>query len=275
MNNDGGYTCAGETPQSYKGVYQAANGEFKQLELNSFVLLPRPSGSGTDDKGNFEVVDAVAISGDHTEKTIEFFTKYTNGSGARERVNLKVTVGATGIVGSHTTFGNDGHSYSGSLSLDLAQDRAELEDAELTKSAEYRVVNIADPANGSTIFGGRDVLNTVINDSVFYPQVSGSGSCEYGSFIMEGITDTIRDGDSLSYKFHMKYTDFTVEMDCKMEGIESGVGSGYCNYDVIDGSEAKGWTGTAKTGTMKFGLARETGDGSSEGVIASTVPAAL
>lgn len=275
MNNDGSYTCAGETPQSYKGVYEAANGEFKQLEFNSFVLLPRPSGSGSDDNGDFEVVDAVAISGDHTEKTIEFFKKYTNGSGGRERVNLKVTVGATGIVGSHTTFSNDGSSYSGSLSLDLAQDSAAVEDAELSKSAEYRVVDIADPNNGSTIFGGRDVLNSVINDSIYYPRVSASGSNEYGTFIDEGVIDTIRDGDSISYKMHKKFSDFTVEMNCKMDGIESGVASGSCDYDVIEGAEAKGWTGTAKTGTMKFGLARETGDGSSKGLIASSVPAAF
>ena len=274
MNNEGSYTCAGESAQNYSGLYQIASGSFKQMTLSSFILLPRPSGSGSDENGDFEIVDAVAVSaGDHSQKTIEFFKKYSNG--ARERVNFKVTVGTSGIVGSHTTFSSDGTSYSGSLTLDLAQDAAAVEDAELTKSAEYRIVYIADPDNGSTIFGGRDVLNSVVNDSLYYPRVSASGSNEYGTFIDEGVADTIRDGDSISYTMHKKFADFTVEMKCKMDGIENGAASGFCDYDVINGADAKGWSGTAKKGTLKFGLARETGDGSSKGLIASKEPAAV
>ena len=80
---------------------------------------------------------------------------------------------------------------------------------------------------------------------------------------------------SIDYKYNTKYSDFTVQHTCHIDDIDSGAGSGYCDYDVIEGADAKQWTGTDKTGRMTFGLARETGDGSSKGLIASSEPAAF
>jgi hypothetical protein len=273
MNNEGGYTCAGETAQTYSGVYQTKSGSFENMTLKNFTLLPRPTGSGSDAGGDFEVVDASRVVGAHNEQSIEFFKKYSNGK--RERVNFKVTVGASGIAGSHTTFNtDDGSSATGSLTLEIAPDSAAVEAAEMQKPKEYRSVVTA--GNGSTIYGGAQVLNTVMEGLVYRPTRSGHGSDEFGNFVDEGVTDTVTNDDgSISYKYNTKYKDFTVEMDCKMDGIEGGAASGSCNYDVIEGADDMNWSGDARTGTMKFGLARETGDGSSKGLIASKEPAAF
>ena len=142
------------------------------------------------------------------------------------------------------------------------------------KPKEYRSVVTA--GEGSTIYGGRQVLNTVKYDLTYFPGHSGYGSDEFGDFIVESVTDTVRNNDgSIDYTYDTKYADFTVRHQCHIDDIEGGAGSGYCNYDVIEGADAKGWSGTDKTGVMKFGLARETGDGSSKGLIASSEPAAF
>ena len=132
MNNEGAYECAAETAYTYSGVYQSASGNFESITLENFKLFPRPSGTGTDANGNFEIVDAVAVNkGAHSEQTIEFFKKYDGG--ARERVNFKVVAGAAGIAGKHTTFGSDGSSYSGSITLEVTADKVAVENAEMTK----------------------------------------------------------------------------------------------------------------------------------------------
>ena len=273
MNNEGAFECAAETAYTYSGVYQSASGNFESITLENFKLFPRPSGTGTDANGNFEIVDAVAVNkGDHSEQTIEFFKKYDGG--VRERVNFKVVAGAAGIAGKHTTFGSDGSSYSGSLTLEVTADKVAVENAEMTKPKEYRSVVTA--GNGSTIYGGAQVLNTVKYDLTYFPGHSGYGSDEFGDFIAEPVSDTERNADgSVSYTYNTKYSDFTVQHACVIDDIEGGAGSGHCDYDVIEGADAKGWTGTDKSGTMKFGLARETGDGSSKGLIASSEPAAF
>ena len=132
MNKEGSYECAAETAYTYSGVYQSASGNFEPLTLENFKLFPRPTGTGSDAKGSFEIVDAVAVNkSDHKEQTIEFFKKYT--TGARERVNFKVVAGSSGIAGSHTTFASDGSSYSGSLTLEVTADKVTVENTEMTK----------------------------------------------------------------------------------------------------------------------------------------------
>ena len=110
----------------------------------------------------------------------------------------------------------------------------------------------------------------------YFPGHSGYGSDEFGDFIAEPVEDTVRNNDgSIDYTYDTKYADFTVRHECHIDDIEGGAGSGHCNYDVIEGADAKEWSGTDKTGVMRFGLARETGDGSSKGLIASSEPAAF
>ena len=107
------------------------------------------------------------------------------------------------------------------------------------KPKEYR--SVVTTSNGSTIYGGLQVLNTVKYDSTYFPGHSGHGSDELGDFIIESVTDTVRNVDgSVSYKYNNKYFDFTVQFDCKIDDIEGGAGSGYCDYDVIEGADAKG-----------------------------------
>ena len=133
MNKEGSYECAAETAYTYSGVYQSASGNFESITLENFKLFPRPTGTGTDARGSFEIVDSVAVNkSDHKEQTIEFFKKY-NTDGARERVNFKVVAGSSGIAGKHTTFANDGSSYSGSLTLEVTADKVTVENAEMTK----------------------------------------------------------------------------------------------------------------------------------------------
>ena len=110
----------------------------------------------------------------------------------------------------------------------------------------------------------------------YFPGHSGYGSDEFGDFIAEPVSDTVRNNDgSIDYTYDTKYADFTVRHECHIDDIEGGAGSGHCNYDVIEGADAKEWSSTEKTGVMRFGLARETGDGSSKGLIASSEPAAF
>ena len=102
----------------------------------------------------------------------------------------------------------------------------------MSKPKEYRNVYIA--GSGSTIYGGLDIL-TEVNEGTYFPKASGFGTDDFGDYVDEGKADTtINDDGSISYSYERTYPDFTVDMDCKMETIESGTASGECKYDVIN-----------------------------------------